>query len=51
MVSGFIRSQQYMFYFYFYPDNMFRSIDHHKVNRLQHNMHTHVRRASDTPEN
>jgi len=29
---------------------MFRLIDHHQVNRLQHNTHTHVSRASDTPE-
>jgi hypothetical protein len=40
------QSNTTMFHFYFYLDNMFRPIDHHQVNWLQHNMHTRKRRGS-----
>jgi hypothetical protein len=45
--NGFMyQSNTTMFNFYFYLDNMFRPIDHHQVNQLQHNMHTRKRRGS-----
>ena len=44
--NGFRSTTKICLYIYIYIyiclDNMFRSIDHHQVNRLQHNVHTHM---------